>query len=59
MNGDYESMVKEIDEMLAIREIDKFLDKIEKKKNIKKVNYEILDKNTPPGVFINPVKQWQ
>jgi len=33
MNGDYKSIVKEIDEMLAIREIDNFLDKIEKKKN--------------------------
>jgi len=36
MNGDYKSIVKEIDEMLAIREIDKFLDKIEKKKNKEK-----------------------
>jgi RNA recognition motif-containing protein len=33
MNRDYESMVKKIDEMLVIRKIDKFLDKIDKKKN--------------------------
>jgi len=32
MNEEYKSVVKEIDEMLAIREIDEFLDKIEKKK---------------------------
>lgn len=37
MNEDYKSVVKEIDEMLKIREIDEFLDKIEKKKKNEKV----------------------
>lgn len=41
MSGDYESIVKEIDEMLVIREIDKFLDKIEKKKNKEKEEGEL------------------
>jgi hypothetical protein len=36
MNEEYKSVVKEIDEMLAIREIDEFLDKIEKKKKSEK-----------------------
>jgi len=36
MNKEYKSVVKEIDEMLAIREIDEFLDKIEKKKKSEK-----------------------
>ena len=36
MNEEYKSVVKKIDEMLAIREIDKFLDKIEKKKKSEK-----------------------
>jgi hypothetical protein len=36
MNEEYKSLVKKIDEMLAIREIDEFLDKIEKKKKSKK-----------------------
>jgi len=38
MNEDYQSIIKEIDEMLAIREIDEFLDKIEKKKKSEKLN---------------------
>ena len=42
MNEEYKSIVKEIDEMLAIREIDEFLDKIEKKKKREKV--EIKEK---------------
>ena len=46
MNGDYESMVKEIDEMLAVREIDKFLDKIEKKKNEKKEERKVEPKKS-------------
>jgi len=36
MNEQYGSVVKEIDEMLIIREIDEFLDKIEKKKKSEK-----------------------
>ena len=36
MNEEYKSVVKKIDEMLAIREIDEFLDKIEKKKKSEK-----------------------
>lgn len=36
MNEGYKSVVKEIDEMLAIREIDEFLDKIEKKRKSEK-----------------------
>ena len=36
MNEEYKSLVKKIDEMLAIREIDEFLDKIEKKKKSEK-----------------------
>ena len=41
MSGDYEYIVKEIDEMLVIREIDKFLDKLEKKKNKEKEEGEL------------------
>ena len=50
MNRDYESIVKEIDEMLAIREIDKFLDKIEKKKNKEKEERKVEPKKSkvPP-----------
>ena len=36
MNEQYRSVVKEIDEMLAIREIDEFLDKLAKKKKSEK-----------------------
>ena len=36
MNEEYKYIVKKIDEMLAIREIDEFLDKIEKKKKSEK-----------------------
>jgi hypothetical protein len=35
MNEDYESVKKEIDEMLKLREIDEFLEKIKKKNKIK------------------------
>ena len=50
MNRDYESIVKEIDEMLTIREIDKFLDKIEKKKNKEKEERKVEPKKSkaPP-----------
>ena len=46
MNRDYKSLVKEIDEMLAIREIDKFLDKIEKKKNKEKEERKVEPKKS-------------
>jgi len=36
MNEQYRSVVKEIDEMLAIKEIDEFLDKLAKKKKSEK-----------------------
>jgi len=55
MNGDYKFIVKEIDEMLAIREIDKFLDKIEKKKNKEKEEGKVEPKKskvTPCQVVI-------
>ena len=40
MNEQYRSVVKEIDEMLAIREIDEFLDKLAKKKSEKEKEKE-------------------
>ena len=69
MNRDYESIVKEIDEMLVIREIDKFLDKIEKKKNKEKEERKVepekskvfpcqvvICKNTKEEIFELPEK---
>ena len=46
MKEDYKSIVKEIDEMLAIREIDKFLDKIEKKKIKENVERKVEPKKS-------------
>ena len=50
MNRDYKSIVKEIDEMLAIREIDKFLNKIENKKIKEKEERKVEPKESkvPP-----------
>ena len=57
MNEQYRSVVKEIDEMLAIREIDEFLDKIEKKKKSEKGKEKEL-KQIKNKIHKNKKEEW-
>ena len=56
MNEQYRSVVKEIDEMLAIREIDEFLDKLaKKKKSEKEKEFEQIKKE----IQKNKKEEWE